>query len=476
MLRNTAILTLGGKEESKTEEREENVKKSKSAGGGSVVTGILSRYGFFRRHFQTFPEVKRRARARPNPKKILWLSREDLRPKELIEKQQQHHHWICWKTNKSIIGCPHQQSPATNVNPLCPSSKRNETKRNQASFLSLSRSFSPNQSKSSPSFSITFPFRLSTTLINDTTSIHIHSPASIQIKAIMKNACLSVIAVALAATSAFAYPQYAPTCEEDIRAAILFREENMNKSARWESALKSWFGAGEECLHCADDPCGNHGYHGNWEGLECRGDWITDDGWSRWSGQKSAKGNCKKITNFHLPDRGLEGPFPEALKYFPNLAEIDMDSNNLIGELPEYFACMPNLIEIDLEENQFTGTIPPAWGNLQKLEEVEVDDNPQLHGCIPHGLPADEHGGKVSFSTDPKIGTSWGGTRINGRRCANAPMPDCSHTKIPEDAPMPRKANITLPHHPAQMTPEEAEEYFRSQLAADTEKRVFSNP
>ena len=68
----------------------------------------------------------------------------------------------------------------------------------------------------------------------------------------MKNACLSVIAVALAATSAFAYPQYAPTCEEDIRAAILFREENMNKSARWESALKSWFGAGEECLHCAD--------------------------------------------------------------------------------------------------------------------------------------------------------------------------------------------------------------------------------
>ena len=110
----------------------------------------------------------------------------------------------------------------------------------------------------------------------------------------MKNACLSAIAVALAATSAFAYPQYAPTCEEDIRAAILFREENMNKSARWESALKSWFGAGEECLHCADDPCGNHGYHGNWEGLECRGDWITDDGWSRWSGQKSGKGNCSK--------------------------------------------------------------------------------------------------------------------------------------------------------------------------------------
>merc|ERR1719201_219976 len=216
------------------------------------------------------------------------------------------------------------------------------------------------------------------------------------------------------------------------RARLAPVRADVRRSARWGSALKSWYGGGESCPHCADDPCGSHGYHGNWEGLECRGDWIVEDGWSRWSGQKSAKGPCKKITNFPLPDRGLEGPFPEHLKYFPNLHEIDIDSNAMVGPLPEWLACMSNLIEIDLEENDFTGTIPRAWGNLRQLEEVE--DDPQLHGCIPQDLPANEHGGHVSFSTDPKIGTSWGGTRINGKRCPTAPMPDCAHTKIPEDA------------------------------------------
>ena len=295
----------------------------------------------------------------------------------------------------------------------------------------------------------------------------------------MKIALSAVTAAALliaAPQSASAWTQNAPTCEEDIRAAIMFRDANVNRSARWGSALKSWYGAGEACPQCADDPCGNHGYHGNWEGLECRGDWIIEDGWSRWSGQKSAKGPCKKITNFHLPDRGLEGPFPEHLKYFPNLHEIDLDNNAMIGELPEWLACMSNLIEIDLEDNDFTGTIPRTWGNLHQLEEVEVDDNPQLRGCIPHGLPANEHGGKVSFSTDPKIGTSWGGTRINGQRCADAPMPDCSHTKIPEDAPMPSKGTlpeeIELPPGHEDMTEEEAAEYFRQRLASHT---VHSN-
>jgi hypothetical protein len=292
----------------------------------------------------------------------------------------------------------------------------------------------------------------------------------------MMSKFLSVTLALIAATQVSAWPQYAPTCEEDIRAAILFRDANVNKSARWGSALKSWYGAGESCPQCADDPCGNHGYHGNWEGLECRGDWIAEDGWSRWSGQKSAKGPCKKITNFHLPDRGLEGPFPEELKYFMNLHEIDLDSNNMIGEMPAWLACLPKLIEIDLEENDFTGTIPREWGNLKQLEEVEVDDNPQLHGCIPRGLPENEHSGKVSFSTDPKIGTSWGGTRINGKRCPDAPMPSCDHVKIPEDAPMPRTANLTIsvPNMPAyeEMTPEEIQEYVQKQMQKDTDERL----
>lgn len=193
---------------------------------------------------------------------------------------------------------------------------------------------------------------------------------------------------------------------------------------------------------------------------------------------EARQGQLQEDHQLPPPRQRPRGPFPEELKYFPNLAEIDLDSNNLIGTLPAWLACMPNLIEIDLEENQFTGTIPREWGNLKKLEEVEVDDNPQLHGCIPYGLPANEHGGKVSFSTDPKIGTSWGGTRINGHRCQDAPMPNCEHTLIPEDAPMPRKANLTIAvpdmGHPNydEMTQEEIQEYVKQQMAKDTDERL----
>ena len=55
-------------------------------------------------------------------------------------------------------------------------------------------------------------------------------------------------------------------------------------------------------------------------------------------------------------------------------------------------------------------------------------------------------------------------------------MPDCSHTKIPEDAPMPSKGTlpeeIELPPGHEDMTEEEAAEYFRQRLASHT---VHSN-
>ena len=135
---------------------------------------------------------------------------------------------------------------------------------------------------------------------------------------------------------------------------------------------------------------------------------------------------------------------PIEMLYFPNIHEVDLDSNNLQGPIPEWVACMDKLIEFDIEENQLTGTLPPALGNLKHLQEFEVDDNPYLHGCIPDGLPQDETWGEVSFSSDPKIGTSYGGTRISGERCPTGPLPDCAKLrKLPDDAPWP---NWVPPH------------------------------
>ena len=250
-----------------------------------------------------------------------------------------------------------------------------------------------------------------------------------------------VLAAGLAlAGSAQGIPIDAPTCVEDIRAAKLFRETYKNKSSRWAAALKDWYGAGKKCLDCPDDPCGDS-WHGQWTGLECRGDWVCDESGNncRWSGVKQAKGSCKRITNFHLPDRGLEGTTPVELVHFPYLHEIDIDSNAFVGPLPPELACISNMIEFDAEENDFTGSIPGVYGYLKRLVEFEVDDCRGLTGCIPEGLPPDERRGYLSFTTDPYVGTSYGGSGLSGERCPNGPFNlDCAAiTKLPEDAPWP---------------------------------------
>jgi len=253
-----------------------------------------------------------------------------------------------------------------------------------------------------------------------------------------RRAAAGAAAGLLLAAGALAWPENARTCVEDIRAAKLLRDRYKDKSPRWTANLRSWYGAGEDCLDCDDDPCGPS-WHGPWIGLECRGDWLCDrNNWCYWSGPSAAEGPCKKITNFHLPDRGLEGTLPWEMVYFPNLREIDLDSNQFQGPIGEWMACIPGLIEADLEENQLSGTLPRSLGNLKDMLEFEVDDNPYLTGCIPDGLPFDERSGRVSFSSDPKIGTSYGGTRLSGERCATGPLPDCETIRrLPDDAPWP---------------------------------------
>merc|ERR1712159_762463 len=70
------------------------------------------------------------------------------------------------------------------------------------------------------------------------------------------------------------------------------------------------------------------------------------------------------------------------------------------------------------------------------MGEFEVDDCRGLSGCIPEGLPPDERWGSLSFTSDPYVGTSYGGSGLSGERCPNGPFNlDCAAiTKLPEDA------------------------------------------
>merc|ERR1719353_1925969 len=95
----------------------------------------------------------------------------------------------------------------------------------------------------------------------------------------------------------------------------------------------------------------------------------------------------------------------------------------------------------------------------KRLVEFEVDGCRTLTGCIPEGPPADERWGSLSFTTDPYVGTSYGGSGLSGERCPNGPFNlDCAAiTKLPEDAP-PEEAALPAGSAEAEPTSSSEEE------------------
>lgn len=213
----------------------------------------------------------------------------------------------------------------------------------------------------------------------------------------------------------------AKTSRADVAALFLVKERALSRTGdsggRWAGAVKNWSGRGDDCLDCEEaDPCGLT-WHGNWKGIECRG-------------QDHLPPHVERVvTNFHLPKFGFGGVFYdfEEIALMRNLTEVDMDNNDFTGPLPEWLACLPELVEIDMEANDFTGEVPRGWGNLNNLIEVELEHNNRLGGCIPDGLPprARWQGWDTSgVSVDPWVGTSYHRTRVRGR-CSTGEMPDC---------------------------------------------------
>ncbi|CAG9465045.1 unnamed protein product [Pedinophyceae sp. YPF-701] len=213
------------------------------------------------------------------------------------------------------------------------------------------------------------------------------------------------------------------TDPRDVLALRTIRAEVEGRDIYWAGAVAEWEG---------DDPCGDS-WEGEWEGISCRG-------------QPTGPGVVRRVTNFHLPDRGLTGPVPRSLALLTALTEIDLDSNALSGPLPPELGCLTALREMDLANNPgITGRIPPEWGRLQALEELEFELNSGMSGCLPRGVPAPARFcgvGCVDFSLDPVVGTSTRGSGIRPWPCRSRADPFMLPLRCPAppEAPPPVEA------------------------------------
>lgn len=66
----------------------------------------------------------------------------------------------------------------------------------------------------------------------------------------------------------------------------------------------------------------------------------------------------------------------------PQLAELDLASNNIKGTLPTSFEMSDNILTISLSDNAFSGTIHEYLGNTPSINYLYLDGN-SLMGTIP---------------------------------------------------------------------------------------------
>ncbi|KAF2077258.1 hypothetical protein CYY_001447 [Polysphondylium violaceum] len=136
------------------------------------------------------------------------------------------------------------------------------------------------------------------------------------------------------------------------------------------------------------DPCLNQ-----WHGVTCR----EFDG-------------VLHVTDLHLPDNGLVGPFPEIFAGLGYMVTFDLQVNHLYGSIPSnVFKDMVNLTDLVIATNDFTGdlqwlrnlpdniitlwvamndfkdTVPDFLSKYKKLDLLFLEEN-ELTGSIPEDI------------------------------------------------------------------------------------------
>ncbi|KAM7276335.1 hypothetical protein ACFE04_018201 [Oxalis oulophora] len=127
-----------------------------------------------------------------------------------------------------------------------------------------------------------------------------------------------------------------------------------------------------------DSPCNN-----NWVGITC----INDS-----------------VTQLHLTNLQLGGPFPIYLCRLPNLSVISLSANLINDSLPEDISTCQNVTSLDLSDNLLVGPLPGFLNKLDKLKLLNLQGN-NFSGDIP-----DSYG---SFKTIEHL--LLGGNLLNGK-------------------------------------------------------------
>ncbi|PPD96286.1 hypothetical protein GOBAR_DD06690 [Gossypium barbadense] len=104
--------------------------------------------------------------------------------------------------------------------------------------------------------------------------------------------------------------------------------------------------------------------------------------------------HADSVIKINLTGYGVKGTlhlFP--FLSLPNLAELDLSTNELYGIIPPKISQLSKLTYLDLSFNQFSGKIPPEISHLVHLQTLHLAGN-QLNGSIPREI------GQLKFLTE----------------------------------------------------------------------------
>ncbi|KAJ6402211.1 hypothetical protein OIU84_014325 [Salix udensis] len=124
------------------------------------------------------------------------------------------------------------------------------------------------------------------------------------------------------------------------------------------------------------------------------------------SGLYAVLGNMRKLRSVTISNANVTGYIPKHL--LPNLTHIDFSgSNSLSGAIPDSMSAIPELAYVDMSSNQLNGTVPKFFAEMKKLNNL-CYNHTILSSKLKLGIaPCDKHG--LPLSPPPAKDNSSGG-------------------------------------------------------------------
>ena len=112
-----------------------------------------------------------------------------------------------------------------------------------------------------------------------------------------------------------------------------------------------------------------------------RTNWLSDQPIGTWHGVRTDAAG--RVTHLQLPNNGLTGRIPDALRRLPRLEDLRLAGNDLVGPIPAWLETLPLLRQLWLNSNRLSGRIPAELGALTRLGHLSLDRNAGLRGPVP---------------------------------------------------------------------------------------------